>query len=462
MDLKKTTFSKAALLGAAGLAACVLIFYWLVRDVWQYSVVDVPHDGVPLYAGENLLQGGEARAVIPAGLDRLDTITVWPHVEGEQDADVAVAVCQNGAEKARITLPASAFLEYEPYTAGVYAQVDKDAETELIFTSEARQAGEKVLSFYCSKLDKGGEPPMTLDYYGVRDRNLTFFWVIAACLFVLYIAFCCWIGDCLKKDKKNFFIALFRELRQYSFLISRLVARDFNTKYRQSALGVLWSVLNPLLTTLVMFIVFSQMFRNNTEHYIVYLLCGIVMWNYFADASSVGLESITINAPIINKVYVPRYIFPISRAISSFVNLLISLIPMAIVCLFSGIRFTKALLLVPIPLAMLFIFVCGMSLLLATCHVFFRDTQFLWGVMRMMWTYLTPLFYTEDIIPAQFIHLYHMNPMYQFIYFFRSLVLYGVSPQPIIYLYSSLACLVPLALGVWVFRKYQRDFVLYL
>ena len=461
--MKTTAFRKAALLGAAGLILCIFLFYWLVHDVWQYSVVDVPHAGMPLYAGENLLSGGEPRATVPAGLDRLDTITVWPHVQGEPDAAIDVTVSQNGMEKARRRLNAADFLEYEPFTVRIDAELDKTAETVLTFSTQARGEGEDALSFYCSKLDNGeGNPPTTLDYYGVRNRNLAFFWVTAGCLCLLYVAFCVWIDGCLRKNKKNFFIELFRELMQYSFLMSRLVARDFNTKYRQSALGVLWSVLNPLLTTLVMFIVFSQVFRSNTEHYIVYLLCGIVMWNYFADASSVGLESITINAPIINKVYVPRYIFPVSRCISSFVNLLISLIPMAVVCLFSGIRFTKALLLIPIPLTMLFIFVCGMSLLLATCHVFFRDTQFLWGVVRMMWTYLTPLFYTEDIIPARFIHLYHMNPMYQFIYFFRSLVLHGVSPQPIVYLYASLACLVPLALGIWVFRKYQRDFVLYL
>lgn len=461
--MKKTAFRKAALLGAAGLILCIFLFYWLVHDVWRYSVVDVPHAGVPLYAGENLLSGGEMHATVPAGLDRLDTVTLWPHVQGQRNATVDVSVSQNGTEKARCTLNSADFLEYEPFTARIYAELDEAAETVLTFSTQAREEGEDVLSFYCSKLDNSeGIAPTTLDYYGVRDRDLTFFWVGAGCLFLLYIAFCVWIDGCLQKGKKNFFIDLFRELKQYSFLISRLVARDFNTKYRQSALGVLWSVLNPLLTTLVMFIVFSQMFRSNTEHYIVYLVSGIILWNFFAESTNVGLQSITMNAPLINKVYVPRYIFPLCKITTAFVNLLFSMVPLVVVCLFSGVRVTKALLLIPLPLIMLVLFACGMCLLLSTCNVFFRDTSFLWSVVIMMWTYLTPLFYSESIVPARFIHFYHLNPMYQFIYFFRTLIIDGVSPQPIVYLYSLLVCIVPLLAGIWVFNKNQSKFVLYL
>lgn len=462
--MKKISFQKAALIGGAALIVLILALFWLVRDVWQYSVVDVPHAGVPLYPGDNLQTGGSMQATVPAGLDRLDTITVWPHVQGAREGQVTLVISQNGAEIARYALDASEFAEYEPFKAEIYAALEESLPTELTFSADTAENAEAVLSFYCSKLENASENTglMTLDYYGVRDRDLTFFWIAAACLFAAYVILCFWIGDCLKKNRKNFFIFVFQEIIQYYFLLSRLVSRDFNTKYRQSALGVVWSVLNPLLTTLVMFLVFSQLFRNNIEHYIVYLLCGIILWNFFSDASGVGLESITSNAPIINKVYVPRYIFPLAKVTSAFVNLLLSLIPLALVVLVSGVKITKAVLLMPIPLAMLYLFTCGVSLLLATSHVFFRDMQFLWGVVRMMWTYLTPIFYSEDIIPARLIHLYHMNPMYQFIYFFRCLVLDGVSPQPIIYLYSTLAWVVPLILGIAVFRKHQNKFALYL
>ncbi len=462
--MKRTTFQKAALMGAAGLIIFTFVLYWLVYDVWRYSVVDVPHVGVPLYSGENLLQGGEMHSSIPGGMDRLDTLTVWPHVAGMQEGTVTLEISQDSTHIALHSIAAAELVEYTPYTVEVRALVDESSPIDLRFTTESRRDDGAILSFYCSKLDnnEGSSDLMTLDYYGVKDRNLTFYWIVMGSLLILYTAFCLWLDDCLKKNRKNFFIDLFRELRQYSFLMSQLVSRDFNNKYRQSILGVLWSVLNPLLTMTVMYLVFSTLFKSTVEHFAVYLLSGITMFNFFTESSSLGVDSITGNASMLNKVYVPRYIYPICRVFSSLINLLFSLIPLFIVMLISGLRFTKAFLLLPIPIILLFLFACGMSLLLSTSNVFFRDTKFLWSVVVMMWTYMTPLFYSESIIPARFLSLYHMNPMYQYIYFFRNIILYGLSPQPIIYLYSVLTCLVPLALGIWVFRKHQNKFVLYL
>ena len=462
--MKRTTFQKAALMGAAGLIIFTFVLYWLVYDVWRYSVVDVPHVGVPLYSGENLLQGGEMHSSIPGGMDRLDTLTVWPHVAGMQEGTVTMEISQDGTQIARHSIAAAELVEYAPYMVEVRALVDESSPIDLRFTTESRRDDGAILSFYCSKLDnnEGSSDLMTLDYYGVKDRDLTFYWIVMGCLMILYVVLCLWIGDCLNKNKKNFFLDLLQELRQYSFLMSRLVSRDFNTKYRQSVLGVLWSILNPMLTTLVMYIVFSTLFRSTVENYIAYLLCGIIMFNFFSESTSLGVDSITGNSSMLNKVYVPRYIYPICRVASSFINLVISLVPLLVVMAFCGLRITKAFLLIPIPFLMLFVFACGMSLLLSTSNVFFRDTKFLWGVVSMMWMYLTPLFYTEEIIPAKLLSIYHMNPMYQFIYFFRTIILYGVSPQPIIYLYSILTCIVPLLLGIWVFRKHQNKFVLYL
>ena len=461
--MKKTTFQKTAFIGAAAFVAFTFILYWLAHEVWQYSVVDVPHVGVPLYSGENLIDGHTMQSVVPAGLDRLDTITVWPHIQGSHEGTVTLRIFQNGAEAAQREMDVSEFSEYVPYTAEVYAPVNKGAPVELSF-GIGQGSNMDFLSFYRSKVEgiEENSSPMTLDYYGVKDRNLTIYWIVMGCLLSLYIAVCLWIGDCLRKGKKNFFLHLIQELHQYSFLTSQLVSRDFNTKYRQSVLGVLWSVLNPLMTTLVMYIVFSTMFKSTQENFAVYLLSGIIMFNFFSESTSLGVESITGNASIISKVYVPRYIYPVSRTFSSFINLLFSLIPLFLFVVVSGIKITKAFLLIPIPLILIFQFCCGMSMLLATGNVFFRDTKFLWSVVVMMWMYMTPLFYSETIIPAQFIHIYHMNPMYQFIYFFRSIVLYGVSPQPIIYVYSILASIVPLVIGILVFRKHQNKFALYL
>ena len=191
-------------------------------------------------------------------------------------------------------------------------------------------------------------------------------------------------------------------------------------------------------------------------------MTGIVLFNYFSEATSLGLDSIVVNASLITKVYMPKYIYPLSRTLSSLINLLISLVPLLLMMLVTGVPLTKALLLTPLVILFVFTFSLGMSMLLATMNVFFRDTRFLWSVVVLIWTYLTPIFYPESIIPAQLIGLYHMNPMYQFIYFMRCITLGGIAPNPITYLYCTLGCVIPLLIGVWVFRKNQDRFVFYL
>ena len=238
--------------------------------------------------------------------------------------------------------------------------------------------------------------------------------------------------------------------------------RDFKTKYKRSVLGVLWSFLNPLLTMSVQYLIFAALFESSIENFAVYLMTGVVIFNFFSESVGLGLTSIVANAPLITKVYVPKYIYPVSRVLSSAVNVLISMIPLSIMILLSGLPLTKALLLVPLVLAFITIFCIGMSLLLSSLMVFFRDTQFLWGILSMLWMYMTPIFYPESIIPHEFLPLYHMNPLYQFIFFLREITLNGVSPGPDTFLYCALASLIPLLIGLLVFKKVQDRFVFYL
>ena len=172
--------------------------------------------------------------------------------------------------------------------------------------------------------------------------------------------------------------------------------------------------------------------------------------------------SITTNSALITKVYMPKVIYPLSKVLSSGVNLCISFIPLLIVMLITGVPFHKSMLLLPVVVMFLLMFCLGMSLILSTMNVFFRDTQFLWGVLLTMLNFLTPVFYPESIIPAQFQTLYHLNPMYQILFFMRSIIIGGVSPTPVTYLYCLLVCGVPLVLGLWIFRRNQDRFVLHL
>lgn len=285
------------------------------------------------------------------------------------------------------------------------------------------------------------------------------FVVIGAIVLILYL-----VGTLqkVKKGKTTLLLMAIVAIQKYRFLIRQLVDRDFKAKYKRSVLGVLWSLLNPLLTMIVQYLVFSNLFRFDIPYYPVYLLCGIVIFNYFSEASSMALNSIVGNASLITKVYVPKYIYPLTRVISSLINLLIAMVPLFAVAFFSGLYPSKAYFLLPYVLLCLMVFALGFGMLLSAAMVFFRDIQFLWGVISMIWMYLTPIFYPESILPPNVAILLKCNPMYYFIQFTRSCMIEGISPEPIVYVQCFLFAIGSLVIGAFVFKKTQDRFVLYL
>ena len=283
-----------------------------------------------------------------------------------------------------------------------------------------------------------------------------YFYALASLVVALIIAR---VLYCYKKEKKNAILGVIQSIQKYNFLIRQLVARDFKTKYKRSVLGVLWSFLNPLLTMGIQYVVFSTLFGANIPHFPIYLLSGIVCFNFFSETANMCLMSIVGNATLINKVYVPKYIYPFSRTLSTGINLLLSLVPLTLMLFIEGTPLSVSLLLLPFVFLMLFMFSYGMGLILATLMVFFRDTQFLWGIFSMLLMYLTPIFYSEAIIPEWFLPIYKLNPMYHVLRFIRSILIDGVSPEPKAYLFCILLCAVPLLLGVLIFRKKQNQFI---
>ena len=175
-----------------------------------------------------------------------------------------------------------------------------------------------------------------------------------------------------------------------------------------------------------------------------------------------ALTSIVGNAALITKVYMPKYIYPLTRVISSLVNLTISLIPMLIVCIFTGVEFHRSVVLSLFFLGCLAVFSLGLGLLLSAAMVFFRDTQFLWGVFSMMWMYATPIFYPESILPEKLKIILQINPLYYFLKNVRICILSGISPEPAVYVHCALMALSTLLVGAFIFRKSQDRFVLYL
>ena len=265
-----------------------------------------------------------------------------------------------------------------------------------------------------------------------------------------------------KNGKKSLILNAMLAMRRYRFLIKQLVDRDFKAKYKRSILGVFWSFLNPLLNMIVQYFVFSNMFKFDIPYFPVYLLCGNVIFNYFSESCGMALTSIVGNADLIKKVYVPKYIYPLTRIMSSLINMLISLIPLAAVALISGLLPNRTYLLLPFPLICLALFCLGLGMLLASAMVFFRDIKFLWGVLTTIWMYLTPIFYPITALPDNIQAIVKLNPLYFFVTFLRSCVIDGLSPEPMRYVQCAMVALVTLAVGAFVFKKSQDNFVLYL
>lgn len=266
----------------------------------------------------------------------------------------------------------------------------------------------------------------------------------------------------LSQGKVNFIIKFSDFVRRYYFLLKQLVSRDFKTKYRRSFLGVFWSFLNPLLTMIIQYIVFSSIFRSSIENYPVYLLSGIVIFNALSESSNTSLSAIVSNFSLINKVKVPLYVFPISRVFMSLINLSLSLLPLIIVMILTGTPLSYKLIIIPIGLLFLIVFLVGVGLILSTLMVFFRDIQFLWGVFLLVWMYATPIFYPESIIPQRFSMILTFNPIYYYIRFMRSIIIEQTVPGFDVLIPIVFISLLVFFVGLFFFNKRQEQFIYYI
>lgn len=249
-------------------------------------------------------------------------------------------------------------------------------------------------------------------------------------------------------------------LRKYSFMLMQLIKRDFKVRYRGSLLGVLWSVLNPLLNMLVLSIVFSQVFKA-VDNYKMYLLSGLVIFNYFGEATNMGVTSVVSNFGLLTKVYFPKSILPLSKVLSSGINFLISLAVFFVLGSFMGVHIWWGYIFILYVMACLLLFAAGMSFILATLQVFMRDVQHLYGVIITIWMYSTPILYPIDVIPAKFQLIFRANPLYIFIDFLRQITLYSSIPTYRSFLYCALWGICIFVIGAIVFVKKQSKFIYY-
>ncbi len=252
--------------------------------------------------------------------------------------------------------------------------------------------------------------------------------------------------------------------KKYRYLLLELVKKDIKLKYRNSVLGILWTLLEPLLTMIVLTVVFSTLFDRAIEHFPVYVLIGRLMYNYFSGGTRSALKAVRNNSAMMRKVYVPKYIYPLASSLSSFVIFLISLLVLAAVTIVMKIQPTQYLLGAVVPLVALFLMTTGVGLILATLDVFFRDTEYLWGVILMIIMYVSAIFYPADrlLMSGDWKQwLIKLNPLYAVIANFRNAV-FGQPLDPFFVWFSLGFGVSVLLIGVLVFYRKQDKFILHI
>ena len=244
------------------------------------------------------------------------------------------------------------------------------------------------------------------------------------------------------------------------FLLEEIVKRNFSAKYKDSVLGILWSVLKPLLVMMLLTIVFSTLFAGSVGNYPVYLLSGRCIYDFFVGAVGVSMMSIKGNAHILEKTPAPKYIFVLGSIISEFLNFIISLIILFGVMLVTNATFHITIPLLIIPLIPLVLMIIGVSLTLSILCVYYTDVHHLWGVVSLMIMYASAIFYPMDIIPEAYRQILMLNPVFWIIDQFRCFVDYGVFPNMMSIVNSVLLSLIILIFGIIVFKKYEKKVVM--
>lgn len=334
---------------------------------------------------------------------------------------------------------------------------EKNSSITVYYDSESAIFGD---GFYENQKYRVGNLQLDISYGNKRPLG-KYYWIIAGIAAILLFFISENTFRLQKKGKRTPVLYFIDSIIKYGFLIGQLVSRDFKTKYKRSVLGIFWSLLNPLMIMGVQYILFSRIFRANIENYPIYLFGGTVLFTFFSDSVSNGLFSIVGNASLITKVHVPKFIYPISKVFSVGINLLLSLIPLTVALFITRVRITKAYLLIPFVLFCLLLFCFGMVFIISTAMVFFRDMQFIWGVISMVWMYATPLFYPESILPEVVRKILRFNPMYNYVLFFRTILLEGVSPALSEYLWCLGSAVIIFVMGLIVFKKFEGRFALF-
>ena len=251
---------------------------------------------------------------------------------------------------------------------------------------------------------------------------------------------------------------IFQNLYQYREFFKTNVKKEIRGKYKGSFLGVLWSFLNPLLMVLVYALVFSVILKQDIPNYVIFLIVGVIPWNFFTTVIMQGTNCIWINGGIIKKVYFPREILPVSVVLAGLVNFLISCVIIFIFVLFSGMGFSIHLIWLPLIAILQTLFSLGLLFILSAVDVYVRDVEYLMNFLISLLFYATPIVYTVDLFPESVRWILYLNPMTHFIDAYRSIFYYQTAPSLMSILYISLFAVFFLVFGYMIFRKLEKGF----
>ena len=241
-----------------------------------------------------------------------------------------------------------------------------------------------------------------------------------------------------------------KKLRQHQFLFEELVKRDFTKKYKRTVLGMLWSVLGPLITLGVMALVFTQFFGRNMEHYIIYMFCGNLLYSFFKESTGTGMTALYDNSSIFSKINVPKYMFLLSKNVSSLINFGINIIVLFIFCIVDGVAFSWKFIMLLYPIGCLVVFNLGVGLILSALYLMFRDMKYLYDIFTLLLMYLSAIFYSIDAYSQKVQYLFYLNPIYVYIRYFRKIILEGTIPKLSFHLLAAAYAIVVLVIGALI------------
>lgn len=237
-----------------------------------------------------------------------------------------------------------------------------------------------------------------------------------------------------------------------------LVKKDFKIRYRNSVLGFIWSLLNPLLTMTILTLVFSLLLRSDIRNFPIYLLSALLPWRFFSIGTTQATGSIAGNPSLVKKVYLPRYILVLTSNLASFVSFLMEFVVLLPIMIALGMTTTFHILLFPVVMVIEFFVVLGISLALAALNIFYRDFYQIWEIALQLGFFLSPIFYDPNIIPERYRLYYSLNPVTRVIESARKIFFYNTMPTAFDLVIPTMAALIFVAIGYAIFRRFESRF----